>query len=268
VLQPAKASLQQRQVIVDGLSIFMRVGGEQFPGPTLVLVHGLGVSSRYMVPLAEVLATQYPVVAPDLPGYGGSDEPGPVLGVRELADFLSRWMDIIGLEHAVFLGNSFGCQIIAELALRHPQRVGKVILLGPTTDRHSRTFPQQLWRFICDAPNERPSLAWVLLREYLRSGPRRMVRNIQMTLADPLEQKLPQMQLPILIIRGERDPMVSQLWAEELAGLSPQGQLVVLPGAGHVPNYSHPAALMRAIEPFLAPASEPTAQQGYSTADR
>ncbi|MBD0334066.1 MAG: alpha/beta hydrolase [Cyanobacteria bacterium Co-bin13] len=259
-MSPSAPQLQQRRVIIDGLSIFTRLGGQQFHAPAIVLVHGMGVSSRYMVPLAEVLAGQYPVFAPDLPGYGSSDEPGPVLGVLELADFLDRWMDAMGLEQAIFLGNSFGCQIIAEFALRHPLRIDKAILLGPTTDRHARTFPKQLWRFIRDAPNERLSLGWVLLREYLRSGPRRLIRNIQMTLADSLEKKLPGVQVPTLIIRGERDPLVSQLWVEELVGLLPQGQLVVLPGAGHVPNYSHPAALMQAIEPFLRPVAAPTVQ--------
>ncbi len=89
----------------------------------VVLVHGLGVSSRYMRPLARHLATDFRVHAPDLPGFGRSDKPRRVLSIPELADRLAAWMEAAGPRRASLVGNSLGCEILVELALRHPERV-------------------------------------------------------------------------------------------------------------------------------------------------
>ena len=83
----------------------------------VILVHGLGMSSRYMIPLAQHLAPHVRVYAPDLPGFGSSDKPREVLTVRELADALAAWMRAIGVERAVFIGNSLGCEVLVELRI-------------------------------------------------------------------------------------------------------------------------------------------------------
>src|SRR5829696_5903178 len=113
----------------------------------VVLVHGLVVSSRYMVPTAERLATHHPVFAPDLPGFGRSENPTRVLDVSGLSDALSAWMGGVGLERAMLIGNSFGCQIIADLAVRHPEHIERAILQGPTMDPRGRSVPRQIGRF-------------------------------------------------------------------------------------------------------------------------
>jgi 2-hydroxy-6-oxonona-2,4-dienedioate hydrolase len=74
-----------------------------------------------MVPLAEVLACWFDVYAPDLPGFGRSEKPSRALDVPELADALARWLDTQRMEQAAFVVNSFGCQVVADLAVRHPR---------------------------------------------------------------------------------------------------------------------------------------------------
>lgn len=84
------------------------------PGaPAIVLVHGSGLSGQYMIPTARELTPDFRIFVPDMPGYGDSDDPGKVLNVPQLADWLVAWMPAMGLERASFLGNSFGCQVIA-----------------------------------------------------------------------------------------------------------------------------------------------------------
>ena len=117
------------------------------PGrPPVVLVHGLIVSSRYLVPLAARLARDYPVYAPDLPGYGESAKPGRVLNVPELADALAAWMRAVGLDRAALIGNSFGCQILADFGVRYPDRIERAVLLGPTGDPCGRSASRQVAR--------------------------------------------------------------------------------------------------------------------------
>lgn len=240
------------RTVVDGLCLHALAAAD--PGPArlpVVLIHGLGVSGRYLVPTAARLAPRGPVYAPDLPGFGASDRPARALDMPELADWLAAWLAANNLALADFLGNSLGCQIIAELAARRPALVARAIFVGPTIDRHARTARQQLWRLLRDASREGPLEPLLASRDYLRFGLGRGWRTLRFALADRIEEKLPRIQAPTLVVRGERDPLVPPGWAEEVAHLLPRGHLVVLPGAAHAANFSAPDALLRAILPFL-----------------
>ncbi len=137
---------------LNGQRVHARVASAASPLLTpIVLVHGLSVSSRYMVPTAKRLAPFRQVFAPDLPGFGRSDKPQHILSVPELADTLIGWMDMYGIAQATLLGNSMGCQIIADIALRYPNRLDRAIFVGPTMDRAARTMPQQALRLAHDA---------------------------------------------------------------------------------------------------------------------
>src|SRR5581483_11388064 len=132
-------------------SLWLRVGGRRvhalisagspLGAPTVVLVHGLGASSSYMAPLARSLAPHCRVLAPDLPGFGKSDHPPHVLDVPQLADALIDWMAAVGLPRAALVGNSMGCQIAVDAAVRYPERVERLVLQGVTIDPAARSAP-------------------------------------------------------------------------------------------------------------------------------
>src|SRR3712207_4254294 len=130
---------------VNGLALHARVPVDPAPAgsPVVVLVHGLGVSSRYMAPTARRLAPSYRVYAPDLPGFGRSAKPPQILTIEELTDALAGWMEAVGIDRAALLGNSLGCQIIVDFALRYPERITRAVLVGPTMDRGARTALRQ-----------------------------------------------------------------------------------------------------------------------------
>src|SRR5687768_16776776 len=114
--------------------------------PPVILVHGLVVAGRYMTPLAERLAPFRSVYAVDLPGYGLSEKPRSILSITELAHALNEWIEAEDLGKAHFLGNSLGCQILAEFATRYPRRVDQLVVQGPTVDPQARTLWRQVWR--------------------------------------------------------------------------------------------------------------------------
>ncbi len=219
--------------------------------PVFVLIHGLLLSSRYMLPTAELLAVDYPVLVPDLPGFGQSGDPKHVMTLPELADELVKWMDKINLPRAIFLGNSLGCQVLTDLAVRYPARVDRLILTGPTLDPHARTLLQQFLRLLSDGPREPLSLSVPLVRDIFAGGPLRALETFRYALRDPICQKLKQIQAPTLVVRGSRDPISTQRWAEEAVALLPNGRLVVIPGAPHAVNYSAPDALVDVVCAFL-----------------
>ena len=102
------AELESAWTEAGGLRVHARFSTQTPPedAPPIILVHGLGVASRSMVPLAKALAPSYRVHAPDLPGFGDSEKPPQVLNLAELTDCLVAWTRACGLERAVFLGNS------------------------------------------------------------------------------------------------------------------------------------------------------------------
>jgi 2-hydroxy-6-oxonona-2,4-dienedioate hydrolase len=222
------------------------------PGkPVVVLVHGSGLSGRYMIPTAEQLAPDYPVYVPDLPGFGDSDKPSRVFDVSELADWLAGWMVAAGLDRAALLGNSFGCQIIAGLAARHPERVERAVLQGPTTPPEERSW---FWQFVRWWQNQRynpRSLGPVTWGDYRKCGLRRMYWSFQYQLKDPIEDKAPHIPTPVLVVRGSEDPICNQQWCEEIVRLLPRGRLVMIPGVAHTLCYTAPLELARVTRSFL-----------------
>jgi 2-hydroxy-6-oxonona-2,4-dienedioate hydrolase len=239
--------------LVDGVRMHARVSEGRAPGGSpVVLVHGLVVSGRYMVPLLEELARSHAVYAPDLPGFGRSEGPARTLDVVGLADALAAWMRAVGLRRAALVGNSVGCQVITWLVLRHPGLVERVVLQGPVMDARARSTPRQIGRFLLDAIREPPSLIAIEGLDLLRAGVGRSLWTFRHTLEDPIEERLPKVRVPALVVHGSRDRISPRRWAEEVARLLPDGRLVVLPGAPHAANYSAPAVLARVVRSFLA----------------
>jgi 2-hydroxy-6-oxonona-2,4-dienedioate hydrolase len=242
-----------------GLRMHARVFGEAAPGgPSVILVHGLVVSGRYMVPAAERLALHCRVFVPDLPGFGLSDGPPRVLDVAGLSGALSAWMDEVGLQRATLVGNSMGCQVIAELAVRHPERVERAVLQGPTMDPLGRSVLGQAGRFLLDVPREPPSLLPIEFRDLLSAGTRRAWRTFRYALEDRIEEKLPHVRAPTMVVSGSRDPIAPRRWAEEVARMLPRGRLRVISGAAHAANYGRAEEFARLIRGFIEEDGRPS----------
>ena len=245
--------LGSRWAEVGGLRMHARAATDAANAGAMpvVLVHGLVVSSRYMIPLAERLAERAHVYAPDLPGFGKSDHPARPLDIAGLADALAGWMQATGIPRAALIGNSMGCQVIADMALRYPSLVARAVLIGPTTDRRGRNVPEQLRRLLVAAPHEAPGLLGVQLRDTWSAGLRETLATARYAIEDRIETKLPALHMPVLVVSGEHDPLAPPPWAAELADLLPQGQLRILAGGGHALNYSAPDQLLEFMAPFL-----------------
>lgn len=251
-----QSTLRSHWIEVDGQRMHFRTapcggGRASPPGRPVVLVHGLAVSSRYMVPTAGWLSRDHPVFAPDLPGFGRSDKPRRVLSVPELADALLGWTRAVGLDRPVYLANSLGCQVVADLAARFPQETGPLVLVVPTIDAHARTWPQQIARLIVDTAMQPPDFLVIMAVDFLQAGPRRTAKTFRHALEDRIEETLPHVPHPVLVVRGSRDPIAPQRWVEELTRLLPRGELRVIRGAGHTVHYTAPLDLVRVVRSFL-----------------
>lgn len=191
----------------------------------IVLVHGLGVGQRYFDPLAAALDGD--VVRPEL---------REALPVPELARRWAAEMNAPGL----LVANSMGCQVAVELAVRRPELVEALVLVGPTADPRARGILRSVARLAADSWYEPPRLTGIVVRDYLANGPVTTARQARRALEHRVEEVLPYVRQPALVVRGAHDPICSAAWAREAAWLLPHGRLVTIAGAAHAAHFSHP----------------------------
>ena len=204
-----------------------------------------------MLPTLHALAPDCRVYAVDLPGYGRSPGPRDALDIPQLADVLDAWLTAAGLERPTLVANSMGCQIVADLAARRPERAARLVLVGPTMDPEAKSAVRQFGRLVIDTFREAPSQPFLVAFDYAVFGFRRFRQTFYMALADRIEEKAPAVRAPVLVVRGERDPIVPQRWAEALTARFPTARLEVVPGAAHTVNYMAPEALAALVRAFM-----------------
>ena len=231
--------------MTQGLVMFYRQTEHLAPAgqAPVVLVHGLGLSGRYMLPTARCLCPHFPTYLPDLPGFGDSAKPETVLNVPGLADALAAWLRGFGLTRTALLGNSFGCQISADLAARYPELVERAVLLVPRHRQHERSWFRQFVRWRQNQPYNPDSLSPITWADYRECGYWRLIRTFQYQLQDSIETKLPRILAPVLVVRGQHDPICGPSWAAEVGRLLPDGRHVEIPSVAHALVYTAPEPL-------------------------
>ncbi|WP_409331566.1 alpha/beta fold hydrolase [Trujillonella humicola] len=219
--------------------------------PPVVLVHGLVVASGLVAPLAERLATDGPVFAPDLPGCGRSDKPEPVPDIGELGDALAAWCRAVVGEPAVLVGVSIGSQVVVSAATRAPGTAAAVVLVGPTVDDRRRSWWAQLPRWQAEQATQSWRTRVLQARDYARAGVPRALRTFRAAMDHRPEDDVVHLTVPALVCWGSRDPLVRREWAQHLADLAPNGRLAVLPGVVHAATAENPVETARVLNGFL-----------------
>ncbi len=257
VLARAKAGRGAYRLVVEQVGVdlpFGRIAAWRVSGsaPAVVCVHGAGVSSRELLPLLTALEGTRETWSVDLPGFGASAGPRRPLSLPELRQAVSCWLDAVGPARVVLLGCSFGCQVATAVALARPDLIAGLLLVGPTTDPHARSWPRQLGRWLRNARHEPGRLGSLTFRDYRDAGARQVLSAFSESLTDRLDDRLPHVDVPALVVRGEHDALVPQSWAEEVTRLLPHGRLVVFPGTAHMVPFAEPGRCGRAVDRFVS----------------
>jgi pimeloyl-ACP methyl ester carboxylesterase len=229
-----------RQLSIDICGCELRIMTRGKGAQSYVLVPGIGVSPRYFGPLAEALAKVGTVHTVELPGFGGARSPQEQVAIPQFAALVREALSRVGVESAVLIGHSMGAQIVAEIAASCPALAQALVLLSPSANRHERSIWLQALRLAQDSLREPPHLVWIVLSDYFRSGPRWYFRTLQELLQHHLEDVMPVIQVPTLILRGGRDPIVPPEWAAELAAAAPRGLFVEIEGEPHALMFRRP----------------------------
>src|SRR5215218_156404 len=219
----------RRFVAVDGRWVnVVGLGGDGDPDRlAVVFVHGLSGSwQNWLENLPHFAAAGHRVIAFDLPGFGQSQMPRETISIAGYARFVDALLERLGVGPAIVVGNSMGGFIGAELAIRFPARVERLVLVS----------------------------AAGLTVEYQRNervlGALRFAEN---ALTDyPIRDRLRRIGCPTLIVWGEEDHLIPVRDATEFAHLIPGARKVVWPKTGHMAMLERPAAFNALVDAFIA----------------
>jgi pimeloyl-ACP methyl ester carboxylesterase len=207
-------------------------------------MHGFGLSGRYLLPTAEQLAGEFHTLVPDLPGFGRSGRSLQPLDVPDLAAAAADFMDDRKIPVATLVGNSMGCPVICEFARLHPDRIDRAILVSPAGGLHNQPLQRALGQLAQDGVREPTRLMSVAVPDYLRFGVPSTLRLFRALTQFPALERLLALEVPTLVVVGDRDPLMpSPARIKEIAEqYDSLVALVVIEGAAHAINFSHPAS--------------------------
>lgn len=220
-------------------------GGDD--GPTIVLVHGIGMSHRYFRRLSDALPTGARVLSVDMPGHGGLSRPHRDLDVREVGALLATLLRRAGIVDATLVGHSMGAQWVVEAAHASPELAGQIVLLGPVVDSRHRSIGAQARALVLDMCGETPVGNLVVLGDYLRCGIRWYAAQARHMVAYRLGERVSALAQPVVVVRGSADPVAGRSWCRSLAEAATHGSLHEIPGQRHNAHHSAPAAVSSVI---------------------
>jgi 3-oxoadipate enol-lactonase len=255
----------------DGLNLFYTTTGDP-ADPALVLVHGLGADYRMYAPQVEAFAAAgWHVITPDLRGHGQSAAVA-VFAVADCARDMAELLDHLGIAQAAFAGVSLGGLVVQQVAVDHPDRVTRLVvvdsysstrgltrkLAGWTASAMFRLLPRNTLIGIMLTAYQGPEKAAV--RDYLRECMQRMSRQQLIIERDAINSfeivdRLPAVRVPTLVIAGDGFGAMAVNMARETADAIPGARFEVLPGGADPSNLIVPEAFNALALAFLAEAS-------------
>jgi pimeloyl-ACP methyl ester carboxylesterase len=271
------------QVWIHGQRVCYRRGGA---GPVLLLLHGLGDSSRTWIPAMRLLQHRYTVLAPDLPGHGSSSNP---LGDYSLGSHASSMRDLLHLlsiERVTVVGQSFGGGVAMQFAYQFPGQCERLVLVDagglgrevnwilrlatvPAAEyvmpvlfpAFMRRWGDPVERLLRDwgIGHARAAEVWRSYRSLTDPGNRAAFVRTARAVIDPGGQSVSALnrlylvaQMPALIVWGDQDKIIPLVHAYQAHEAIPGSRLEVMQGAGHYPHVEDPARFALILEDFLS----------------
>ena len=210
-------------------------------GPTLLLLHGNGEDGAYFVHQIEEFSRDFTVCAMDTRGHGRSPRGTAPFTISQFAEDLLAFMDKHGLAQADILGFSDGGNIALTFALRHPDRVRRLILNGANLDPKGVKPLVQLPIVL--------GYHFASLFKSPKARARRELLGLMVNEPHIAPAELQAITMPVLVMAGTRD-MIQERHTRLIAASLPNARLAVIPG-DHFIASKEPAAFNRAVRTFF-----------------
>lgn len=257
---------------VNGINLAYYTSGH---GTPTLMIQGLGGRAADWGSVPARLAPRFEVITFDNRGTGKSDKPDTEYSLDVMADEAVAVLQAAGHEQAHVVGVSMGGMIAQLVALRHPQRVRKLVLLSTTPGGSHAVAPTAaamaaLVPDMTQPPEQivRSAMRAITAPGFTEAHPEVLQEIVQTAMGAPTPQfvfvrqmaaimasdryaDLPTIQTPTLVLHGDADPLVPFANGQTLAARIPGAQLVTLRGCGHLAMWEQPDELARVLLNFL-----------------
>jgi pimeloyl-ACP methyl ester carboxylesterase len=275
----AMVAASENFIDVDGIRIRYLDAGS---GPPLVLLHGLGQSSTAWRRSIDALTLHHRVLAPDLPGFGGSAiPPDAPFGPRYFGRVVARFLANLELDRVDAVGHSAGALALCIAALDSPRSYRRIVLVdpvgfAPTPDNILGTAATSLFRLVVAVPRTRPLTKALYSTAFFdpQKADDETIEEIGKRYADPLvkvaarrsfanhfdfcrrlepfHRRLAELQVPTLVIWGRDDRLFRASDAAVAKRVLRQVRVEVIEKCGHCPQIEQPARFTDLVLEFLA----------------
>ncbi len=267
-------------VNVDGINTHYIAAGE---GPPLLLIHGLGASVITWRDNIEPLSRSFRVYAIDLPGHGDTDKPDLDYKMETITKFVLQFMEVMGLDKVYYIGNSAGGAVGLQMAVDHPEKLHKLVLvdcaglgrdisfyvrlvtlpfIGSLLESSRVGGPQfMLYNVFYDKSFVSDGLLQELYRSRQMPGAKEaVVRSVKngMSLFGLRKKflyldKLKDLDVPLMVAWGAQDQIFPVAHAYVAAKAAPNIALKVFDQCGHWPHMEKADEFNSAVMDFLTP---------------
>ena len=273
-----------RTRLVHGYRRAFRIAGD---GPPLLLVHGIGDSSRTWEQIIPLLAREHLVIAPDLLGHGGSDKPRADYSVAAYANGMRDLLAVLGIDKVTLVGHSFGGGVAMQFAYQFPDKTERLVLVSTGGAGHdvsrvlrAATLPgahlalsmlrlpfarlavntavQMLRRLDTGAGLDAADLRLVVAAlpdHTARSAFIRTLRSVvdrRGQVVTMLDRSYLARGVPTMLMWGGRDSVLPVAHAHRAHAAMPGSRLEIFPDEGHFPFRTDPGRFVGLLEDFIA----------------
>jgi 2-succinyl-6-hydroxy-2,4-cyclohexadiene-1-carboxylate synthase len=245
--------------------------------PAIVLLHGFTNTGASWDGVVAALGQRYRALTPDIRGHGAAHAARPI-------GFAECIADVVALEPGPFdlAGYSLGARLALNLALEHPERVARLVLVSGTAgiaddvEREARREADEALAADIEASSieafadrwgasplfrrQAPEVAAAAREDRLRNTPAGLaaaLRGLGTGVMPPLWGRLGDLSIPVTLIAGERDTKFRKL-AERMAAAIAHSQLLIVPAAGHAVHLEAPRLVAGTLEDSRTGASKPS----------
>lgn len=237
---------------------------------TVLLIHAFPLDASMWDEQVTALRGEGEVIAPSIPGFGGTAPVREVLTMDAIADFMAGELDRAGIEKALVCGMSIGGYAAFSLWRRHQNRIAGLMLADTRAEADDEVGKERR-RAVAEkaraegsgpmAENPPPLLSegtepalWARVKEVIRRQPGEAIAAASLGMAERPDSTpiLPTIDVPTTILVGSVDALTPPPMSEAMAQAIPGAELVVLEGAGHLSNLESPEEFLAALRKLAA----------------
>ena len=250
---PMPAASKQGLAEVNGIKLYFAIYGA---GEPIILLHGGAGNGDHWANQVPALSAKFQVIVVDARGHGRSTRDAKPMSYELMADDLLALMDQLELDQAALVGWSDGGAVALDVAIRHPERVTRLVAYGTNFDLSGTqkgggtTFATYFTRCATDYAKLSPTPS-----DY--KGLQAALRPMWRTQPNYKRAQIASIKLPTLVLDGDHDEIIRQDHVKELVKLITGARLVLIPESSHFALFQQPEAFNRALLDFLgAPATK------------